>query len=331
MASRSELPQEDDASSQGVFGSLVDGAERALQAEPLPGGLMVSRARERKRDPGVAARLVEVEDLATSGSLRQDWIQRLEILGDLPLDSRARRAAFPEMLDAFSLSGFRPVLAGEHCECRVADHAVMMAGRLYRGDQLVATWHREVLLDLGVVVHHFLKVELPFRRGGVTATLLDRGLELYDRLGLQQILLKTGLESGSYHWARCGFDFLTQEDRDRVVGFYNAVVRLLGLPLDTTNLTAASQYALAGSGEDEPVTVSFARIGSLLGMQAGRALREVAAKNGIDYYQQVPAGKAIMLAGPDWDGYLPLSGPARTALQAYIQSSLSRSQPLGGA
>jgi hypothetical protein len=309
----------------GGLPSALRGVDLAVGSERLlhPVALYASRAAERLRTPEVARRLDDLRRRPPPPDLAGEWRKRIDVLGDLPLNSRARRDAFADMVSAFSLNGLRQVMAPERCRCAPTQHAVSLAGRLVRGDRLVATWHREILLDQGGVIHHLLDVEPPFRRAGVAPGLLLQGLDLYDRLGLDAVFLHAALDTGRWHWARCGFDFLEDEDREPVVGFYNAVVALTGLPLDTSEFTHASQYALAGSS-DETLRLSFARIASLLGVEGGRALRERAHANGIDFQAEIPVGQAIMLSGPAWRGVLLLRGPSRAVFEARQRDALAR-------
>lgn len=125
-----------------------------------------SRLRERRRAPHLSRALAS---LAPGGAadLAADFVSRIDVLGDLQLDSRARRAAFSEMVGAFRVPGLRMKMEASHCTCAVRDHAIQMAGSLHDRDDLVATWHREILLDQGVAIHHYLKVEQPYRRLGI--------------------------------------------------------------------------------------------------------------------------------------------------------------------
>ena len=299
----------------------------ALRSERLFGGLAgeLSRIREAARDAAVSDDLDKLRARRPSGSLAEDWADRIDTLGDLALDSRARRAAFPEMVEAFSLPSLEQVIVNKQSWCALDQHAISMAGQLFRGNRLVATWHREVLLDAGVAIHHLLMVDPAFRGTGVAPALLDQGLELYDRLGLQVIVLNAALETGRWHWARCGFEF-NPDDAALVRAYFDAAVSMLGLPIDTSGFRTASEFAMAAP----EVTVSMARLSSLAGLEGGRRIRELAAANDIDFYAEIPAAKAIMLTGPPWGGHLLLQGPQRPVFDVYVQSRLEAARRLGG-
>jgi GNAT superfamily N-acetyltransferase len=304
----------------GVLRSALTGLATVGRADNSFAGYgeRVSRLRERRRDPQVAVVLDRLRRQGPTADLGRDYLARIDQLGDLQLDSRARRAAFPEFVGAFTLAPLRLVMAPERCSCTPDNHAVQMAGRLHWWDRLVATWHRELVLDRGLVVHHLLAVERPYRAAGVGPALLTQGLELYDRLGMQMIVLRAGLESGKWHWARCGFDFVPGGGGEDMVDFYETAVSLLGLPIDTSGFRTASEYALASP----EVTITMSRMASLLGSRATPLVREIAHNNDIDYRAPVAAAKALMLCGPPWDGFLRLRGPQRAAFDAYLQSRL---------
>ena len=317
MASGPSMPP---GGAAAVLRSALTGLVKVGRADNALGGHVerLSRLRERRRNADVAAALDRLRLQVPSGDLGRDYVARIDELGALPLDSRARRAAFPEFVQAFTLEPLRSVMAAERCSCTPVDHALQMAGRLYRWDRLVATWHREVVLDRGLVVHHLLEVARPYRAAGVGPALLLQGLEFYDLLGMRMIVLQAGLASGKWHWARCGFDFIPGGGGEDMIRFYETAVSHLGLPIDTSGFTTASDYALAGPS----VTIAMSLMASLLGSRATPVVREIAHDNDIDYYTPIPAAKAIMLCGPPWSGFLMLQGPQRAAFDAYLVSRL---------
>lgn len=291
------------------------------------GGLLAaSYLNELRREPAVAATLFRTAQHGRRGPLAADMIRRIDELGDLPLDSRARRAAFSELLHAFSVPGLRLEMLSQHCVCARSEHAVELAGRLYDGDQLAAAWQRAILLDRRIAVHMYLKVETAFRRRGIAPHMLAGGLALYDTLELEWITLRAALGSGRWHWAACGFDFMPGSSA-RVTAFFDSLVSALGLGIDTSGFTTATDYALAAP----EVTTSMSLVASTLASRIGsaaafRSVRAVASENGIDFTAQIPAARAIMLCGPEWDGRLWLRGPQRAVFDAYVQSHLERAR-----
>jgi hypothetical protein len=287
-----------------------------------------SRIRERRRAPHVSRTLAGL-GLGGAADLAADFVARIDVLGDLDLDSRARRAAFSEMTDAFSVPGLRLKMEASHCTCAVRNHAIQMAGLLHDGDDLVATWHRELLLDQGVAIHHYLKVEQPYRQLGIAPRILAGGLAFYDRLGLDWITLQAALSSGRWHWAARGFDFRPGSGHD-VVAFYRWAVTSMGLPIDTSTFTTATQYALAAPDVKLTMSRMGSQLASLVGpVQASRWVREQAHANGIDLDEEIPAARAIMLCGPAWEGQLSLRDPQRAAFDTYVTTALQRAHRIG--
>jgi hypothetical protein len=207
----------------------------------------------------------------------------------------------------------------ERCWCRTADHSLMVTGMLLDGSQAACTFQREIVLDTGIAIHHYLKVEPAMRAAGIAPGLLKQGLDLYDALGLRRILVHAALETGRWYWARCGFDFASDQDRRLVTGYFDAVVSALGISVDTTSISTAYEYALAGPG----ITASMRDVAALLPASAEPEFQRRAAENDIDFAAQISAARAIMLCGPDWHGVMPLHGPQRTQFELYLQSRLS--------
>lgn len=317
----SSAPPQPEAGWRAAIRSALGGLGTTANAENTlrPIAMPLSQIRECVRAPRSPLRLWTP---TSTGDLAQDFVDRIDRLGELELDSRARRAVFGEFINAFTLHPLRLVMLWDFCSCSPINHSVQMAGRMYRWDRLVATWHRELVLDQRVVVHHYLEVEAPYRAAGIGPGLLLSGFELYDRLGMERVVLQAGLASGKWHWARCGFDFIPGTGDD-AIRFYNAMVERLGLPIDTSEFRSATEYALAAP----EVQVTFSSIASILSGGGGPAvvarIREIAFENDIDFHEPVPAAKAIMLCGPGWDGYLPLRGPRRAAFDAYLASRLA--------
>jgi hypothetical protein len=220
-------------------------------------------------------------------------------------------------------------MLSQRCACARSEHAVELAGQLYDGDQLAATWQRAVLLDQRIAVHMYLKVEPAFRRRGIAPRVLAGGMALYDALELEWIVLHAALGSGRWHWAARGFDFMPGSGA-RVIAFFDWAVSALGLGIDTSQFTTAAEYALAAP----EVTTSMALLASTLASRIGSAeafrfVRAVASENGIDFTAQIPAARAIMLCGPEWDGRLSLGDPQRAMFDAYVQSHLERARREG--
>lgn len=158
-----------------------------------------------------------------------ELLRRIDDLGDMRLNAEARHDAFVELYAAFTPSGFRFVPFPNDCAITVAEHRVSLKAVIVdeRIGQVVAEIVRDVLLDRKAVVHELLKVQDVYRGVALSYVLLNQAFPLYRQIGLDRVLVHAAMETGRWHWARLGFDFLEPDDRTIVMAW--ALAALGGL------------------------------------------------------------------------------------------------------
>ena len=215
---------------------------------------------------------------------------------------------------------------------------------LARIGQVFAEIVRDVLLDQRAAVHELLKVQDVYRGVALSNVLLDQAFPLYRQIGLDQVLVHAAMETGRWHWARLGFDFLEADDRTIVMAWAlgalgglgkaafdpNAPARRLaqlgsGSPQETASMQhvrVAVQAQVAAWGADPAMKPnvdalvaewdrrSLAETGGQFDMLDADRVRVIAARNRLQVTDQIAPGKAIMLTGPDWWGAFDLHDQA---------------------
>jgi hypothetical protein len=272
--------------------------------------------------------------------------RRIDELGDMHLSTAARHDAFAELYAAYTPPGFRLLPFPDDSALRGSEHRVLVRAVIADDteQQVVGEIERDLILGRGVVRHELLKLQDTYRGSGVSLVLLGRALPIYRRLGLRAVALHAALETGRWHWARLGFDFATPSERAIALGW--GVLALAGLGCESIDPDApamrlaqlgvgsppqaASMDEVRGAVESELVRWRAdprrrAAADELAREWDRRALAEsagrftaldparielLAARNGLDASDRIALGKAIMLAGPDWEGVFDLADRA---------------------
>lgn len=280
------------------------------------------------RDPKTAVALLDIRRRAPA-SAREDLLERIDRLQGAVLDSSTRLAVFDDVIAAFCPSGFHFKANPDECRVAPAPHAALIIdGELWNGGQKVATLRRHLNVQERFAYHEFLRAEPEFRGTALAPLVLRQSFLYFDRIGIERAVVEAGLETGTYYWARCGFDFLRPAERAEVIHWVAFILATLRRDIDITGLTAAYQLATIGKASDEHV--SFAEIARAL-QPAGvepdlqRGLTDIAIANGFAYETPIDLGKAILLAYPKtWWGYLDLdiTSGQRTIFETYMQSRI---------
>jgi hypothetical protein len=271
-----------------------------------------------------------------------ELIQRIDDLGDMRLNTEARHDAFTELYAAFTPSGFRFVPFPNDCAITVAGHRVNLKAVIVddRIGQVVAEIVRDVLLDQKAVVHELLKVQDVYRGVALSYVLLNQAFPLYRQIGLERVLVHAAMETGRWHWARLGFDFLTPDDRTIVMAWALAALGGLGKAALDPNAPARRLAQLGSGSPPESASMDEVRVaverqiaawrwdpamkpnvdslvaewdrrsraetGGQFAMLDADRVRVIAARNRLQPSDQIALGKAIMLTGPDWWGAFDL-------------------------
>jgi GNAT superfamily N-acetyltransferase len=256
--------------------------------------------------------------------LREQLLWRIEALtSGQSIDLGEHIEDFPEVRKAFSIPYMQFGLAPGKCVASLEDGGYLkLIGYLYTETPTefypVAEFKRKVYLDQQYADHRWLKVEPPFRGRGLSSALLLRSFDFYRDLGLNGVELEAGMETGKWHWARVGFEFMLPEQREKVRGWAIEVTEALnlgGLKIET--FSAATQFARMEGSRD----VSLAEIADALPALRQRIDVEVVAeKNGLEMDQPIALGRAVMLTGPPWEGHLELHGPSYAAFKSYADA-----------
>jgi hypothetical protein len=273
--------------------------------------------------------------------------RRIDGLGDLQLNTQARHDAFREVYTALTPPGFRLMPFPDRTEVLVSGHVLHLEAVLVdeRLGQVVGEIRRHFELDQRFVDHELLTIQKAYRGGSLSLVLLNQAFPFYREIDLTFVLVHAALTTGRWHWARVGFEFL---DRDRVWIAEWAFMCLRAL--EETPLPydfPASQLALLGTAPGEPETSfrelrdsieqllpsllldrrSFVR--PLISQLESRSRSEssgswgwldeprwryFAGENGLEYDEDAPVGKIIMLGGPDWHGVFDLKDPTAEAI-----------------
>jgi hypothetical protein len=267
--------------------------------------------------------------------------RQIDRVGDTLLDEVWKRDAFAELTAALVPTGFRWALSVNSSVSR-GDREVRLEGVLLdvpgdtRAAQICRTFDAAGL----VVVHEYLRIEDAFRGGGLSHRMLRQGFDVYRQLDMRLVVVHAALETGRWHWARMGFQCATDEEQALVETWARlslAALRAPDLP-DRFDLRALAVLGTEESGQSaslrqvrEAVLRLVAALGDVPAIQAmldeyerrtlklekdrwgwdsEERLKAVAAGNGVAFDEEIPLGKAIMLAGPDWFGVFDLRSSA---------------------
>jgi GNAT superfamily N-acetyltransferase len=275
-----------------------------------------------------------------------ELVRRIDELGDMQLSTASRHDAFAELYAAYTPSGFRLMPFPDDSALYGSEHRIVVRAVIADDiqGQVVGEIERDLILDHDVVRHELLKLQDAYRGSGVSLVLLSQALPIYRQLGLRAIVVHAALETGRWHWARLGFDFATPSERATAIGW--GVLALAGLGRAPISPDApARRLAQLGTGSP-PEAASMAEVRGAVEVElacwradparrivADELAREwdrraraesadrftaldsartalLASRNGFDASEEIALGKAIMLAGPDWEGVFDLADQA---------------------
>lgn len=265
-----------------------------------------------------------------SGSFREQLLTRIETMTNgQTVDLAKHLDDFPEVRDAFSIPNASLELIPGKCEASLEDGgSIELVGFLHvdaaRKNHLVAQFHREIRLYQDCAEHKWLRVEPAFRGYGISSALLLRSFSFYKALGLSAVELDAGMETGRWHWARVGFEFMWPKDREKVKAWALEVTDRLGIHRPgIKEFASATQFARMEGAR----RVSLAEIADAFPELRGR-LPAIAAQNCLTMDERIALGRAVMLTGPGWEGRLDLHGPSYAQFKSYADAKAEEARGL---
>jgi N-acetylglutamate synthase-like GNAT family acetyltransferase len=214
----------------------------------------------------------------------------------------------------------------QNCALDVDDRQIRIHGilRSAAGDT-IGEIQRHLDFRRDLAVHQKLIVNPAFRTVGIGAILLAHSLRFYEAAGISDVHLKAGLSTGPYYWAKLGFEFADAGESAAIQHWFARVNAKLALGLDCRAARSPSEWVLLG---DEPKTqCSLGQIASAFPDVANR-IETRANDNAIDLTTPIRAGKAVLLAGPDWRGRLTVSRASQTRVLVYVAARAARAEAL---
>ncbi|HEX6680582.1 MAG TPA: hypothetical protein VF063_08055 [Gaiellaceae bacterium] len=293
----------------------------------------------------------EIEARRTGGVVCDggELCRRIDDLDDMKLNTKARHDAFREVYDALTPTGFRLMPVPDRTRIEVAAHVLHIEAVVVDENigQVVAEIQRHFELDNRFVDHQLLTIQGPYRGAGLSLVLLNQAFAFYRGIDLDLVLVHAALETGRWQWARMGFEFV-EESRALVEEWAALCMLVLGEPRLASGFRAR-ELALAGTAPDgrrtsfrelreqiervlprllaDPITYpgwteladelerrSRDETGGRWGWRDEERWRFFADANRLQYDAVAPAGKVVMLAGPDWYGTFDLQDPAAQAV-----------------
>lgn len=248
---------------------------------------------------------------------RDELSRRLEELAGATFEDPDVFAAFGDVFDAVCAPP-HITFAPNRRSCSLDTHhrAIHFRGDLKSeaGDTL-GSIDRSLDLQLGIAKHNQIIVDKRFRNVALAAIILDHALEFYERIGIREVRLTAALTTGSYYWAKLGFDFADDRDSEATRHWFARVNAKLGLGMDCRETRTATEWLAVG--REGGTTCSLGRIAD--GFPAKRDLLESRAKDiEVDMTEELPLGKALLLSVASWQGRLLVTRRARTRINAYI-------------
>jgi GNAT superfamily N-acetyltransferase len=288
--------------------------------------IIVAGQRERWRFADSVA-----EQRAAGWSLREQLLWRAaELDGGQEIDLVEHAEHFPELMDGFSIDGIDPVLRARGPKDELISKvsldeggSIRLTGLLRCGRDYVAFFMRRLQLQQGWAIHGRLVVDPRFRGQAIGARFVQRSLALYDDLGLEEVRMRAGLDTGRWLWAQMGFEFALTAEAEEASEWAEEVCGALGVEVaGLGDLEGAPQLARLECEHE----VSFAALANAM---PGRReeFEGVATGNGLDIGKAIPLGQLVMLSGEEWHGYLKLKGPQRHAFEGAVAERLARSRP----
>jgi hypothetical protein len=292
-----------------------------------------------------------IEGRRTSGVVcdRAELQTRIDDLGDMHLTDTARHYAFREVYDALTPTGFRLMPYPDRTAITVAGHVLNIEAVVVDETvgQVVGAIERRFELDNGFVDHQLLRLERPYRGAALSLVLLNQAFPFYRSIGLDRVLVHAALQTGRWQWARMGFEVVPGE-RPLIDTWSALCLTALGEPIlgpgyrtselallgsapggrETSFEELRDQLELALPGlladpthgpiwtavSNELERRSRAETQGTWGWRDEDRWRALADANRLQYDEQAPVGKVVMLAGPDWHGTFDLQDPAAQAV-----------------
>jgi hypothetical protein len=283
--------------------------------------------------------------ICDGGELRM----RIDDLGELKLDTSARHDAFREVYGALTPTGFRLMPFPDRTRIELADHVLHIEAVVVDENigQVVGEIKRRFVLDHRFVDHQLLALQRPYRSAGLSLVLLNQAFPFYRAIDLDLVLVHAAMETGRWHWARMGFEFIASSrplvepwaalcflalgEPALASGFRASELALLGtapgdrqasfrdlreqieqvLPSLLSDPTAGAAWTALNNELEQR---SRAETGGQWGWLDDGRWQYLAGANGLQYGEDVPVGKVVMLAGPDWHGTFDLRDPSAQAV-----------------
>jgi hypothetical protein len=254
-----------------------------------------------------------------SESLRDQLLWRAEALAPHGNFSDAKiREAFREVIEAFQPPGFELRLDPDLCVMDPKVGSIVIGGNLWADGLDLGLIQRRLMLRDQYAIHEVFILKEFARGRGVSSVSLKRCFTFYDGLGFSDVILEADM-TGKWHWARVGFDFVLDKDRENVRNWTIRSLNALKIEgLRVEGYTSAAQFARMG-GTRKLSLGGVAR--ALPAAERGRVAR-IASENGLALDEEIELARALMLCGPRWFGRLELQGPGRVAFDTYARAKI---------
>jgi GNAT superfamily N-acetyltransferase len=258
--------------------------------------------------------------------LREQLIQRIEILGATVELDADNRAAFREVWDGLAIPRVDLAPIDEECWAGPQDGGTIVIKAVIRLDgQPVGIIQRRLMLERRIALHELLFLGPTVRGQGLSVALLMASFALYDKLEFREVQLQAAMETGRWYWARVGFEFIRDEDARVVREWACDVMDATGVRgLRPDRYKAAGQFARMGGRRK----LSLGRIAAAIPARA-EWIAKIAAANDLPLDLPIELGRAVMVSGPAWFGRLDLRGPERAAFNAYAAAKIARIKEQG--
>ena len=96
-----------------------------------------------------------------------------------------------------------------------------------------------------LVSHDSFHLPEPLQKQGIGVDLLERSEALYQKIGVNKIILTSDSIVGKYAWARMGFDFYGEEDRSAVVNEFYNYLHTFGVPQEELPVSVNHPWEIA--------------------------------------------------------------------------------------
>lgn len=255
-------------------------------------------------------------------SLRERLLWRVgELTSAQSIDLGAHIEDFPEVKRGFTVPGFETRVVSRDEKGKLISKAsiddggsiVVTGGLWVEGTgEYAASFRRRLQFAPDWALHEWLVVAPEHRGRGLGPRFLLSSFGLYDALELEQVHVVASLETGRWYWAHMGFDFIKPEEKALVHAWANEVCAALGLG-DSILGPDSSAGQIARLDCEQPISLEV--LAQAMPNQRERLEEEIAEKNGMAMARPISLGRAIMLSGPQWRGFLQLKGAHRLAFE----------------